>query len=51
MNNIREVIARQQREIREQFGVLAKLYPGCFDKSGKPIVVELRLPAQGKGGE
>lgn len=33
-----EVVKRQQEEIRKRFIILAKLYPGAFDRHGKPIV-------------
>lgn len=41
---IAEKIARMQADIRRDFKALAKIYPGCFDASGKPIVAELRFP-------
>jgi hypothetical protein len=39
-----EKLTRMQAEIRREFKALAKVYPGCFDAAGKPIVAELRLP-------
>lgn len=30
-------VARQQAQIRQDFRKLAKVYPGCFDKHGRPI--------------
>jgi hypothetical protein len=32
------------------FETLAKLYPGAFDKRGKPLVAELRMPTTTKEG-
>ena len=34
----------QKREVRKLFKQLAKLYPGAFDKQGRPLVATLRLP-------
>jgi len=45
--SIRQVIARQKRQIRKDFKALAKLYPGCFDERGKPVVAVLSLPRPG----
>jgi hypothetical protein len=42
-------ILRVQREARETMRQLAKLYPGAFDKNGKPLVATLRLPAPTTG--
>ena len=44
MSDFRKTLERQKREIRQQFKALSKLYPGCFDKHGKPVVATLRLP-------
>ncbi len=30
-------------EARRELASLAKLFPACFDKAGRPIVAELRL--------
>ena len=35
---------RIQREARQTMEQLARLYPGAFDKNGKPIVATLSLP-------
>lgn len=35
---------RIQREARQTMEQLAKLYPGAFDKNGKPIVATLTFP-------
>lgn len=35
---------RIQAEARKTMKILAKLYPACFDKNGKPIVATLRFP-------
>jgi hypothetical protein len=37
-------ILRQIAEARASLAQLAKLYPGCFDKHGKPIVASARFP-------
>lgn len=43
-------IARMKAEIRKEWRALAKVYPGAFDKNGRPLVATLRLPgAAGKG--
>ena len=43
----RAQILRQIREARRTMKQLAKLYPGCFDKHGKPIVAVLSFPKTG----
>ena len=40
----REAILRQIAEARASLAQLAKLYPGCFDKHGKPLVASARFP-------
>lgn len=35
---------RIQAECRKSMQKLARLYPGCFDANGKPIVATLTLP-------
>lgn len=35
---------RQQEEIRKDFETMAKLFPGVFDKNGKPLVAVLAFP-------
>jgi len=40
---------RQKAEARATLAQLAKLYPGCFDAQGRPIVATLRLPSQPTG--
>lgn len=37
-------IVRQIAEARRAMEQIAKLYPGCFDAQGRPIVATLRLP-------
>lgn len=47
----REQILAQMADARRQMERLAKLYPGCFDANGKPIVASARLPVPtAKGG-
>lgn len=43
----RKQILRQIAKARRNVRRLAKLYPGCFDEQGRPIVATLRLPAGG----
>jgi hypothetical protein len=45
----RDQILRQIREARRTMRQLAKLYPGAFDKQGRPIVAVLRWPKSGAG--
>lgn len=40
----REQLLRQIESARRQMQELAKLYPGCFDKRGRPLVAVARLP-------
>lgn len=40
----RAQILAQIADARRQMQQLAKLYPGCFDKQGRPIVAVARLP-------
>jgi hypothetical protein len=40
----RAQILRQIREARRAMQMLAKLYPGAFDKHGKPLVASAKLP-------
>lgn len=40
----RDQLLKQQADIRRNFAELARLYPGCFDANGKPIVATLRPP-------
>lgn len=44
MTPFQKAVQRQQREARAQFKALAKMYPGCFDSRGKPVVATLTLP-------
>ena len=46
----RAQILRQQREARRTMKQLARLYPGAFDKQGKPRVAVLRWPPEVPGG-
>jgi len=39
-------ILRIQRQARADLAALAKLYPGAFDKQGRPLVATLRWPAK-----
>lgn len=39
-----EQLLRQIESARRQMQELAKLYPGCFNKQGRPIVAVARLP-------
>ena len=37
-------LLRQMREARRDMERLAKMYPACFDRNGKPLVATLHLP-------
>lgn len=40
----REALLRQIDLSRQEIQKLSKLYPGAFDKNGKPIVASASLP-------
>lgn len=44
MSNFLHVIRAQQKQIRKDFKVLARMFPGAFDKHGRPIVAAARFP-------
>lgn len=40
----------QQAAARREFKQLAKLFPGAFDKNGKPLVATLTFPGKSHEG-
>jgi hypothetical protein len=39
--NFRQIVLEQQKQIREDWKKMAKIYPDCFDANGRPIVEAL----------
>lgn len=44
MSMTRAQILAQIAEARASMAALRKLYPGCFDKDGRPLVATLSMP-------